>query len=140
MKWQRCLVLFALAAAAGCGGAQLPANPAAHPVKGVVRLESGRPVRFGRVSYHPEPGSGGVEAHGEIQKDGSYTLTTYTKGDGAVPGSYAVTVHPYSYATGNLRVDRASSIPRRYGEAKASGLRVEIAARENVVPLRLRAR
>lgn len=139
MFWKRCLVLIVAAAPAGCG-ATLPAHPEAHPVRGEVRLSNGRPVRFGRVSYHPEPGSSGLEAHGEIRKDGSYTMTTFQKGDGVVPGRYAVSVHPYSYATGNFRIDRASPIPRRYGKAEASDLRVEVAARANVIPLRLRTR
>lgn len=78
-----------LLAATGCG------SSGTHPVHGrVVLKEDGKPLTGGMVIFEPADESLKVNAHGSIQKDGSYRLSTYQDGDGAPPGRYRVLVVP----------------------------------------------
>jgi hypothetical protein len=133
MKQRLSLCLTAALLAAGCGS-QGPALPEAFPVKGKVLLASGQPLRTGRVTFHPKDQTAGIEPFAEIQPDGSFTLTTYRLNDGAVPGRYVVTITPYSYKTGNLKVSKASQIPRRFWEKETSNLVIDIKAEDNLLP------
>ena len=67
-----------------------------------------------------------AEAFGEIQADGSFALTTNQRDDGAAPGTYLVTIEPYSYKTGHLRVLKPFPVPQRFWEAETSGLIIEV--------------
>jgi hypothetical protein len=57
---------------------------------GVVTY-NGNPVPKGTVTFVPE-GGGGRVATGDLAEYGSFTLTTHTRGDGALAGKYRVTV------------------------------------------------
>src|SRR5262249_41979933 len=86
------LVLAALAfvGAAGCG----PGAPKAPPVRGkVVFKEDGKPLTGGAVRFESaaEPK---VVAWGEIQRNGTFSLTTYKEGDGAVAGEHQALIEP----------------------------------------------
>jgi hypothetical protein len=63
-----------------------------YPVYGTVTYKDA-PVESGRISFVPADAKHENQraAAGEI-KNGSYTLTTATDGDGALPGDYFVTV------------------------------------------------
>jgi hypothetical protein len=116
------LVLFA-----GCT-AKGPPLPTAVEAKGKVLLPDGRPLSGGRVTLNPQAATE-VEAFGDVNPDGTFTLTTYKPGDGAVPGTYVVTVSPFNYRskTGNpTKIANAAQIPARYGDAAHSGLKVTI--------------
>src|SRR5260370_5348302 len=76
--------------AAGCGGG---ANTV-YPVAGTVYLDgepakelAGGTVTFNSTELHKS-------ATGEIQADGTYRLGGLKKDDGAIPGTYQVTVSP----------------------------------------------
>ena len=92
--WAAVMVFASL----GCSGSQGPPLPATVPAKGSVALPGGQPLKAGRVVLNPQD-SGGVEAFGDLKPDGTFTLTTYKQGDGAVPGHYIATISPYNYAT-----------------------------------------
>jgi hypothetical protein len=67
-------------------------HPPTGKVSGKVTL-NGQPVSGGSVTFAPiaKPGTqGGRPAIGPIQPDGTYTLTTYAQGDGAVIGRHRV--------------------------------------------------
>ena len=72
-------------AASGCGRKGKPI-----PVRGTVTLD-GQPVVGAAVNFIPEGGNG-VPAYAETKEDGVFELTTYTLGDGAMAGDYAVTI------------------------------------------------
>src|SRR5262245_1275520 len=80
--------------AVGCGSNDLPV-----PISGKVTV-NGVPVGNAGVVFHPKDGKG-RPASGETAEDGSYQLTTFKSGDGALKGEYQVTlvweepVHPY---------------------------------------------
>ena len=115
-----------IAVVVGCGGHGLETER----VTGTVTLD-GAPLTQGTVSFTPEKGRG---ATGQIASDGSFTLTPYKKGDGAVLGPHKVAV---------IAIDRSGAktdpggkesvdlnikwlIPQRYGNPGTSGLTFEV--------------
>jgi hypothetical protein len=91
---RRVWMIAAVALAAGCadGGPGLDRRPTV-PVSGVVRA-GGRPAAGARVVFTPAGGASAERpgAWGEVGPDGTFRLTTYAAGDGAVAGEYVVTV------------------------------------------------
>lgn len=83
-----------LSCVAGCGGGQ-PFSVA--PVSGTVRC-NGTPLKEGLVVFVPvgkadgKAKETGRSASGLIQPDGTYQLTTYDAGDGAIVGPHTVQV------------------------------------------------
>jgi hypothetical protein len=73
-----CLLLL------GCG----PGRPERAPVHGKITFQ-GKPVTTGRIAFYPEPGR---SASSPIAADGSYKLTTFEPGDGALLGKHVVTI------------------------------------------------
>jgi hypothetical protein len=128
-----------IAVVVGCGGDGLETVR----VTGTVTID-GKPLTQGTVSFTPEKGRG---ATGQIASDGSFTLTTYKKGDGVVLGRHKVAVvaidrqgaKPYSEESDDLELKWL--IPQRYGNPYTSGLTFEVKAGEdNVATLELTSR
>ncbi len=69
----------------GCGGSD---HEETATVTGKVTYE-GAPVTKGRIAFYP---SKGRPAMGAIQSDGTYSLTTFEPGDGALLGNHHVTI------------------------------------------------
>lgn len=97
-----CLVLSAvglLVTASGCpkGGAAYKTAP----VKGKV-VYNGQPVTSGSIHLQPVAVQGaaasnpGQPANGQVQSDGTFVLSTYKEGDGAVIGKHKVSYIPVS--------------------------------------------
>jgi hypothetical protein len=82
--WVGCL--FALGICFGCDSGQLKT----YPVKGKVVFADGSPVKVGTVETKSV--DYGVQATGNIDLDGSFTLTTYRANDGAVSGQHRCVV------------------------------------------------
>ena len=68
----------------GCGQADGPWSGQTVPVKGKVTYK-GKPLTQGTVSSSPRIPA--ARPHGNIQPDGTFVLTTFKEGDGAVAGS-----------------------------------------------------
>jgi hypothetical protein len=100
------------------------------PVSGTVLL-AGHLLEGGEVEFH----SPSARATGRIEPDGSYRLTTFQPGDGAVPGVYRVAVRPLHSQSGTPLV----SIPARYADPETSGLSYEIVQSTNVIDIALEA-
>lgn len=89
-----CVITFLGIAAAlsGCGQAEFTVTP----LRGTVMCK-GRPVAEGLVQFSPvktgSPMTGKTGA-GEIGADGSFIVTTYSQGDGAVIGKCLITAGP----------------------------------------------
>lgn len=80
------LALLAVAAAPlGCGDQRAKRAR----VQGTVTV-GGRPLTQGVIMFYPT--AGGRPATGQIDADGTYELTTYDPGDGALLGDHAVTI------------------------------------------------
>jgi len=104
-------ILLLLGAVAGCG------SGGKARVTGKVTV-NGKPVTGGLVSFAPiatdkkEPGK---PAAGEVQQDGSYTLGTESKNDGAVPGKHSVRYTPPSIPYPEGRDPRPGEAPPKSG-------------------------
>ncbi|WP_145177085.1 hypothetical protein [Gimesia aquarii] len=118
-----CFVLLTLSAFTGCSGNsdELPTGK----VYGKVTYK-GKPLPLGSVTFIPD--GMGKAASGEIQEDGSYVLTTYSKGDGAIIGNHKVMIIS-ERDTSNLPAESAAAnedlslIPEKYSMSpKTSGL------------------
>lgn len=90
-RWlARTVVLVVLVGVAGCGGRNTP-----HPVQGKVVFPDGTPMKAGMVVFEPvEAQNPPVSARGHIQPDGSFHLSTFQPGDGAIEGRHRVLVTP----------------------------------------------
>ena len=116
----------ALVLMCGCGSS----GPETGEVKGIVRLD-GEPLASGIVTFTPQ---GGRSATGFIKSDGTFRLTTYSDGDGALPGKHTVTITPGGtgpQARPDFDSERPSTatnspIPVKYGIPGSSGLEFEV--------------
>jgi hypothetical protein len=75
---------------AGCG----PARKSVFPVQGQVLDSDGKPAVGAKVIFHPldDKDPNAARPLGLVDDAGTFSLTTYNRGDGAAPGSYAVTI------------------------------------------------
>lgn len=119
------IVALAVLATAGCGGADDGQySTTTVPVRGTVTYQ-GRPLTGGTVLFEPE--GLGREAHGPIQPDGTFELSSYTQNDGAVVGSHRVAI-----------TDIADpSFPVKYRNSGSSGLTVEVVEGQTDYPITL---
>jgi hypothetical protein len=87
--------LVVVTAAIGCGGGS--DNPAVAPVSGKVTY-NGQPVNGGVVQFTPISSGGkgpvGKPATGNVGADGTFKLSSYGDGDGAVVGKHKVAYAP----------------------------------------------
>ena len=123
------LLLAAISLLGGCQSNELEVAR----VRGVVTLD-GIPLEGGTVLFTPQRGR---SANGTIGADGSFTLTTYGNGDGAIVGVHQVAV----FAGAPRRVDRPIDadvpeqnerllVPQRYRDPHRSGLTFEVKSGE----------
>jgi hypothetical protein len=125
-RWASFGVMSVLIVCAGCGPRNNPIFEKTVPVRGSVVLANGKILTGGQVTFHPRDASKG-EARAMIRKDGRFELGTYKVNDGAMPGTYTVTVEPMVFdGNGNPRPARYLGIPPQYSDAKASTLTVEV--------------
>jgi hypothetical protein len=152
-RFKRHLVLVASAAIlAGCGGD--PDLPKLGKVSGTVTYK-GQPVTKGLVTFVPAGGAGaqtGQSATGEIQEDGSFTLSTFENNDGAVLGEHIVVVQsreddpalegqgmPIPDARGRLKIKPPKHlVPEKYGTSTKSPLRHTVEAGSNTFTIELK--
>ncbi len=122
--------LLASSCIAACG--RTDSRPETARVNGTVTYE-GQPLTTGRVSFVKRTNAGGSysrPAVGVIDERGRYEMTTFTEGDGVVPGEYVVVVEslgaeldPEDFAKG---LERESLIPERFASVETSGLTIVI--------------
>ncbi|HTK77536.1 MAG TPA: hypothetical protein VL371_19885 [Gemmataceae bacterium] len=118
----------------GCGAA----GPKTAIVKGTVTYK-GKPVPNGTVMFIP---ASGQHATGEIRPDGSYALSSFRPGDGAIPGKYKVVVVAMQDMAGRLPEDRnplpPPIVPNKYSSIATTDLTAEVKEGENTIDLPLR--
>lgn len=118
--------LLVVMACFGCGPRNNPKFEKTVPVRGTVVRASGSPVFGGLITFHnKEPNKG--DAWATIGRDGRFELGTYKKDDGAMLGSYTVTIEPIVYdPSGNPRPNHSLGIPIKYTKEETSDLTVEV--------------
>lgn len=101
----------------GCGGGteQAASRLAPVPVKGSI-IYKGKRLTGGTVRFEPE--DGGREASGEIGPDGTFTVSTFGKDDGAVAGTHRLAIEPPA--------GRAKSLPAKFRSAASSKIVLEV--------------
>jgi hypothetical protein len=104
-----------------------------HSWFGIRHSKGGSPR--GRVERYPKDGQGGEPvASGEIARDGTFVIGTYTSNDGMNPGTHIVTVLPVTYKSGNpTQAVPARLVPKQYTEPETSLLLGEIKAEDSVL-------
>lgn len=142
----------------GCGGAEEELDrPATQPVTGVVTL-GGKPVAGAQVQFYST--AGGEAAHnafGRTDPEGRYNLTTFENDDGAVAGSYIVTVKKFdtppppqeeqevsmeNYVPPTAQSQAAEAppkneLPAQYANRQSTPLKVTVNEGDNEIPLKL---
>ena len=94
------------------------------PVSGTVTYK-GKPLTKGTVVFEPDAGR---PAHGAIQSDGRYTLSTFKEGDGAVEGAHRVSISGL-----NKKV-----LPLKYHSPSSSGIEIEVQGETSDYPVELK--
>ncbi len=123
-----CLTLCVL----GCGGSDLA------KVRGKVTVD-GNPMPCGRIQFSPVPAEGSINAnvkpaHGYLQPDGSFELTTFKKNDGAAIGKHRVTI------VNEMEEGNTAKMPKSIPEfalLNLVGKRYEVVAGENDISIEL---
>ena len=138
--------------AAGCGSGRPPTAP----VHGRITC-GGRLVSSGTVVFYPTKGR---PASGQIQPDGTYTLTTFTAGDGALLGKHKVTVEATASSGGSADQPKTKEeemrmilahkrvmppevhwlAPARYAKQETSGLTAVVNRGDNSIDFTLDAK
>ncbi len=113
----------------------LKARPACsvHPAVGVACVGK-TPLVGAQIRLHPRGMTLPDEAtpSATVQADGTFALTTFTKGDGAPAGDYVVTVQWFQVAKdGSVG---GNSLPKRYASPTTSPLSVTIREGKNDLP------
>lgn len=129
-------IILLLLATCGCGSYQPTPPPTTMPVFGKVTLANGSPLTGGRVVFKPK-NKGRQEAVAEVDKDGSYMLSSYSKDDGAAPGEYTVVVEKISYKTGSA-VEVRADVPKKYLSDSTSDMVVIVQEGQTDYPIRLK--
>lgn len=112
----------------GCG----PRNPPTFPVQGRVQFEDGSVAEIGSVEFRSMTGSERMTARGKIEKDGSFTLSTFEPGDGALPGDHQVIVQQMVISEGlnAAHHQHGRRVPAKYSDYGQSGLNAHVQERE----------
>jgi hypothetical protein len=119
------LAVLALAPCWGCGeGRAAGARLKTVPVKGTVRY-NGKPVTKGTIKFEPQVQ--GRTASGAILADGTFELSTYAPGDGAVPGPHRVAI-----------AGAGAEVPQKYANFASSQIEVEVAPDRADYPIDLK--
>ena len=144
----------------GCGDDGLDKR---YPVSGTVTYK-GAPLEKGTVTFLPDDAAKGRGAVGEI-KNGSFSMTTQSPGDGAFPGTYSVTITdqvvdmasadaatkkkaekakvanpsamPDQAAVAKAYSTAKNLVPAKYAQIATSGLKAEIKASSNTLKYEL---
>ena len=125
---------FLVAIAAGCG--QSANQPAVAPVAGVVTY-NGSPLANAQVLFIPADSSGSRVANGKTDASGAFVLSTFGKGDGAIPGDKLVTVVAQEEVKSAKEGNEPGSpdyvapkdlIPKKYFSEATSGLKATVVA------------
>ena len=137
-----------LAVVLGCEGRT--GKPPMGKVHGIVTYD-GKPLDKGRVTFTPVSGegeSGGNNAMSPIESDGSYELTTFDTGDGAIVGQHIVTISVPAEDINKLNKPKADGsiayvlpkefIPKKYTNPKDSPLRNTVAEGDNTIDIELK--
>jgi len=131
----RLMLLISLVVFSGCGMGQLRT----HPVEGQVRFTSGGAPTFGDIEFYNEEHK--LNARGKINKDGSFSIGTYSENDGAIEGTHKIVIIQNTRSAIaeqldiNIRHDHGDLVDRAYFDYRTSGLTCTITQGSNRIEL-----
>ncbi len=130
-------LLLSPLALVGTGCSSQEVHKPVFPVQGKV-LVAGKPAAKALVIFHPlnDPDPKAPRPNAETGADGTFTLSTYTAGDGAPAGDYAVTVlwPEGTELTGGDADSGPDRLGNRYSNPQTSGLRAQVHEGPNALP------
>ena len=106
-------ILTLLVFVPGCGGEFVPTG-------GKVSYDDGSPVTQGGIVFQ----TGSFMADGQIQSNGTYTLSSLKPGDGLPPGKYTVTI---SASERDDKEQLVYFVDPKFANPNTSGLTAEVA-------------
>ncbi|MFM7149681.1 MAG: hypothetical protein ACKO23_07555 [Gemmataceae bacterium] len=119
-------------------------RPPVFPVEGKV-VVAGKPAQRALITLHPVkefPGET-LRPIGQVDEQGNFKLTTFSKEDGAPEGEYKVSVVCYLASRSSPREDPVpvNVLPARYGNPETSQVRVQVKKGSNrLEPIELKVR
>ena len=133
LRPRRLFMLSWVLLVAGCGSSSTPTTI---PVRGTVTWQGG-PLDSGTVVFHRVDVAQGEfrrNATAQLGPDGTFQMSTFSVGDGVMPGRYSVSVQSYTEGNAIDFIDASNvpktRIPQRYTSPQTSGLSAEIPAGE----------
>lgn len=117
---------------AGCSRGKDPDLPETVAATGVVMYQ-GKPVSDATIMFYPVQGR--KPASGKSDAAGKFTLTTFSKNDGVIPGEHKVTVNAYESTPQG--VSMKSSIPEKYANPNSSPLKMTVSETQPELTLEL---
>jgi hypothetical protein len=121
----------------GCGSG----HPSCQPVRGEVFVLNGgqrTPATGAVITFHPAAAAPNTaKPTARVGEDGSYTLTTYDKDDGAQAGEYTVTVEwvPPRPPPPHKPTQTGDRLKGRYSDPATSTIKYTVEkGKDNVVP------
>jgi hypothetical protein len=114
----RLALALLVALAAGCGGRAT--------VTGRVTYPDGSPVESGSVVAEGTADGKAVLVQGTINKDGTFRLGGDRPGDGVLPGSYKVAVHPEYVPDDERAKGVLPAVDGKYTRYNSSGFTLEV--------------
>jgi hypothetical protein len=106
------------------------------PVRGKVLDARGKPAAGALLTFHPagaeDPGTPKPVA--KVEEDGSFSLTTYAKGDGAPEGEYTVTLTWPAQKKTPFDPEGGDRLKGAYANPRTSTIRFTVQQGENEVP------
>ena len=85
----------------------------------------GSPLRGGNIEFAPKEGTIKTSARAMIEDDGTFRLSTFGNGDGALGGDYRVSLIP-ARRRGEPGDKAARSLSGKYQDANSSGLEATV--------------
>lgn len=107
------LLLLAVLPVVGCGEKGVPTKE----VRGTLTFKGSPPPKEGGILLTPleaAPGLPRREARGDFDTSGKFTLTTFDKGDGIIPGKYAVKITCWRVTPTLETSDTANYVPTSF--------------------------
>lgn len=137
MFYRSCLLWSAIVVIGLLGCSSGVKSPVCYPVHGKV-TSKGKPLADAVVVLHRIGGDveGNQKPMAVAKADGIFELTTYSSGDGAPPGEYAITVELRALTTGGEEPIRngPNTLPPKYAKPETSGLKFTVIEGENEIP------
>jgi len=131
------LLMLAMTLLAGCSKKDADRLDV-HPVAGQVTF-NGKPAAGALGVFHPKaPGAGELRPNARVDQQGNYSLSTYSAGDGAPAGDYAVTVilRRLVQKDGDFQTG-PNVLPARVSSPATSKIAAQVVEGANSVPIKI---